>query len=998
MTDFKKINNLTGWGVFLVSLVTYILTIEETASFWDSGEFIAIAYKLEVSHPPGAPLFMLIGRLFSFLSFGDVTDVAYWINMSSVVASAFTILFLYWSIVMLGRKLIGAKMGEETDYQKLLLAGAGAVGALAFTFSDSFWFSAVEGEVYALSSFFTAVVFWAILKWEIVEDESRANKWLVFIAYMLGLSTGIHLLGLVTLPALGLIYYFKKYKNPTWKGGILAILASLVLIIVINSLVIPGLPTLAGAFEITFVNAFGLPFGSGALFLTIMVIVAIILGLRYTAKKDFVNANTLILSMAFVLIGYACYAVILIRSRADPPIDQNNPEDVMTFVSYLKREQYGSRPLLKGQYYNAPQADVKQGAPIYYKDEDSYKISDYKTVVEYDPEYITVLPRMWSSNPGHPQMYMAKTGLRPGEKPSFVDNLGFMFSHQIGHMYLRYFMFNFAGRESDKQNADYLAPWEGDEGIPQTLKENKGRNQYFMIPLLLGLIGFFFQFNKDPKRFAATLMLFILTGLALVVYLNSPPVEPRERDYIYVGSYYVFAFWIGFSVLAIGDAFLRRKAAKSVVIGSIVIGMLAPLIMAKENWDDHDRSGRYLSVDSARNFLASCAPNAILFTGGDNDTFPLWYIQEVEGFRTDVRVVVMSYYQTDWYIDQTAQKMNDSEGFPYSLTIDNYRQGTNDVLYVNEMAQFAGQAIGLKDYMDVVKRDVDGFKLTFQSGTKIMSIPAETLALDVDTTAVLQSDLLPDNLKEYVTPTMYFSFKKDRNGELQSRFVDKGQMMMLDLIAQNNWERPIYFNFTSVSSLNFNVDPYLVQEGMAYRLLPIMSPGNRGRELVNTDLMYKNIKEDMQFRGLDDPNANLNEDYRGFIQNHRSMITSLADALIAEGDTVRAKEMLDFGMEKMPAEASPHDVSSIGFVQGYFDIGEADKATQMAMDMANQFNSEITYLQSKFRYDREFEIKSRGLRFLEVILEGNGKLDEAQQVKLMLEAQRVQLDADNSNF
>ena len=377
MTDFKKINNLTGWGVFLLSLITYVLTVEETASFWDCGEFIAIAYKLEVSHPPGAPLFMLIGRLFSFLSFGNVAQVAYWINMSSVLASALTILFLYWSVVMLGRKLIGAKTGQETASQKILLAGAGAVGALAFAFTDSFWFSAVEGEVYAMSSFFTAIVFWAMLKWELVEDESRANKWLIFIAYMLGLSTGIHLLGLVTLPALGLIYYFRKYEHPTWLGGLMAVGFSLLLVVLVNNIIIPGLPTLAGKFEITFVNTFGLPFGSGALFLTLLVIVAIVLGLKYTTKKELVNLNTLILSIAFILIGYSCYAVILIRSRADPPIDQNNPEDVMTFISYLKREQYGSRPLFYGQYYNAPQVDVRQGAPVYYKAKDSYKIADH---------------------------------------------------------------------------------------------------------------------------------------------------------------------------------------------------------------------------------------------------------------------------------------------------------------------------------------------------------------------------------------------------------------------------------------------------------------------------------------------------------------------------------------------------------------------------------------------------------------------------------------------
>ena len=995
MMDFKRLNNITGWAVFAISMLVYILTVERTASFWDCGEFIAIAYKLEVSHPPGAPLFMLIGRLFSFLSFGDVEQVAYWVNMASVVASAFTILFLYWSIVMLGRKLINAKIGEETNYQKIMLAGAGAIGALAFTFTDSFWFSAVEGEVYAMSSFFTAVVFWAILKWELVDDESTGNKWLLFIGYMLGLSTGVHLLGLVTLPALGLIYYFKKYKNPTWLGGIAAIGFSLLLVVFINSFIIPGLPTIAGKFEITFVNTFGLPFGSGALFLTVLVIAAIAFGLWYTTKVDAPNWNTLILSIAFVLIGYSCYTVILIRSQADPPIDQNNPEDVMTFVSYLKREQYGSRPLVYGQYYNAQQSDIRQGAPIYYKADDEYRISDYKTEVDYDPNFQTLLPRMWSSQPSHVQKYMQITGLRPGQKPSFADNLYFMFSHQIGHMYLRYFMFNFSGRESDIQDADWLGPFASDKGVPETIENNKGRNQYFMIPFILGLIGFFFQFNKDPKRFAATLMFFILTGVALVVYLNSPPVEPRERDYIYAGSYYVFAIWIGLSVLAIGQALAKRSQQLGPI--AIAIGLLAPLILAKENWDDHDRSDRYFSVDSARNFLASVAPNAILFTGGDNDTFPLWYIQEVEGFRTDVRVVVLSYYNTDWYVDQTATQMNDSPPFEYSLEKENYRQGTNDVLYIQEQPQFEGQAVDLKQYLDIVKRDVKSFKRTFTSGNEVMLVPSNSLLLDVDTAKVKDLGIVPGNLEQYITPRMFFTFDMDQNGELQSPFLDKGQMMMLDLIAQNNWERPIYFNYTSESAVNFDLSPYLVQEGMAYRLLPVRKPADV-QDLVNTELMYENVMNKMRFRGLDNPKANLNEDYRGFVQNHRSMITTLAEALIMEGDSTKAKEVLDFGMEKMPPKAVPYDVSSIGYVQGYLDIGEKEKGKQMAMDIAEQFNAEITYKQERNRFDFAFRAKLRGLQYLSLILRNAGLIEESEQVRGMMEAQNERLNLNRSNF
>lgn len=989
MTDFKKFNNLTGWAVFLASLVVYILTIEETASFWDSGEFIAIAYKLEVSHPPGAPLYMLIGRMFSFFAFGDVTQVAYWINMVSAVSSAFAVLFLYWTIVMLGRKLINAELGNETNVQKILLAGAGVVGAMSFAFTDSFWFSAVEGEVYGMSSFFTAFVFWAMLKWEIVDDESGRNKWIVLIFYMLGLSTGAHLLGLVTLPALGLIYYFKKYENPNWKGAFAAMGVSLFLVLLINSFIIPGLPTLAGKFEITFVNTFGLPFGSGALFMIALLIAAIVFGLKWTRRKEFVTLNTLILGITFVLIGYSCYAVILIRSKDNPAIDQNNPENVMTFISYLKREQYGSRPLLYGQYYNAPQPETKKGAPVYYKDKDEYKISDYKVETTYDDAWSTFLPRMYSSSPAHKQKYMAITGLREGEKPTFLDNMAFMFSHQIGHMYVRYFMFNFSGRESDVQDADYLTALDGNKDVPDFIKNNKSRNQYYMIPLILGLIGFFFQFNRDPKRFSATLMFFVLTGLALVIYLNSPPIEPRERDYIYTGSYYAFAIWIGFAVLAIGSAAMKR--GKALAYGALAVCLVSPIILAAENWDDHDRTGRYFSVDSARNFLASCAPNAILFTGGDNDTFPLWYVQEVEGFRTDVRVIVLSYYNTDWYIDQTKMKMNESDAFPYSLDIDTYRQGTNDYLYVDERPQYKGKAIDLKDYISLVKRKSPVIQRPLTSGTILNTVPARSLFLNVDSAQVEKLGIIPNSLKKYQVDRMTFTFKQGEN------FLEKAHLMMLDLIATNNWERPIYFNYTSVSSVPFDLDDYLVQEGTTSRLLPVQKPGSM-RDLVNTDLMYDNVMNSFQFRGLDNPKANLNGDYRGFAQNHRSMFTTLADALITEGDTARAKTVLDYGMEVMPKESLPYDIASVSFVQAYLTIGEEEKALTMGMEIAEMFNEMATYHQKKMRYDYEFRKYLNGLQYLQSIFSQYGYPEQAARLREMLDGQNTMLTIDRSNF
>ena len=550
-------------------------------------------------------------------------------------------------------------------------------------------------------------------------------------------------------------------------------------------------------------------------------------------------------------------------------------------------------------------------------------------------------------------------------------------------------MFNFSGRESDIQDADYLTAIDGNKDVPDFIKNNKSRNQYYMIPLILGLIGFFFQFNRDPKRFSATLLFFILTGLALVIYLNSPPIEPRERDYIYTGSYYAFAIWIGFAVLAIGSAAMKR--GKTLAYGALALCLVSPIILASENWDDHDRTGRFFSVDSARNFLASCAPNAILFTGGDNDTFPLWYVQEVEGFRTDVRVIVLSYYNTDWYIDQTKVKMNDSDAFPYTLGIDSYRQGTNDYLYVDERPQYKGKAIDLKDYISLVQRKSPAIQRQLGSGTVINTVPARSLFLNVDSARVADLGIIPNSLKKYQTNRMTFTFKEGEN------FLEKAQLLMLDLIATNNWERPIYFNYTSVSSVPFDLDDYLVQEGMAYRLLPVQKPGSM-REIVNTDLMYDNVMNKFQFRGLDNPKTNLNGDYRGFAQNHRSTFTTLADALITEGDTARAKTVLDYGMKVMPKESLPYDIASVSFVQAYLNIGEEEKALAMGMEIAEMFNDMATYQQKKMRYDYEFRKYLNGLQYLQSIFSQYGYPEQAARLREMLDGQNTMLTIDRSNF
>lgn len=933
MQNFKKLNNISGWAVFAIATIVYWLTVEPTASYWDCGEFIAVSYKLEVPHPPGAPLFLLIGRLFSFLALGDVEQVAYWINISSVLASGFTVLFLFWSLTLLGRKIFKIEKGTETLGQSLLLLGGGAIGALAFTFSDSFWFSAVEAEVYAMSSFFTAFIFWAILKWEVIEKESLANKWIILISYMVGLSIGVHLLNLVAIPALGLIYYFKKYKPS--KNGIIATFAvSAFIVVLINNILIPGFPSIAGSLEIFFVNSIGLPFGSGIIVFGLLLLIPLVYGIYYTNVKEKVLLNTVLLSFAFILIGYSSYTSLVIRSNYNPPIDENNPENIMSFVSYLKREQYGSRPLLHGQYFDAQITDQKQGAKVYIKGKDKYEVSDRKIEYIYDEKRTTILPRAYSSDAKHIALYRDYMGLKDNENPNFADNIQFMLNYQIGHMYMRYFLWNFAGRESDIQHADWLAPWDTLKEIPEEFTSNKARNNFFLLPLLLGILGMFYQYNKNQKDFFVLLVLFFLTGIALVLYLNSPPVEPRERDYIYAGSFYVFAMWIGIGAMAIGK-WLSEKLGdvKGPVIGTAIC-LIVPVIMAVEGWDDHDRSNRYFSVDSARNFLASCEPNAILFTGGDNDTFPLWYIQEVEGYRTDVRVIVLSYFNTDWYIDQMTRQAYESDPLPFSLTSEQYRQGgPNDYLPYYENKSIKGAAINLNQYLKLIRDEHPALQVPTRFG-KYNSVPSKSLFLNIDSADVISRNIIPENKRQYLTEQMVFNLKKGG--------LEKNTLMILDLIANNNWERPIYFNNTSLQGVSVSLNDYVVQEGNAYRLLPVKNPNPRS-EFVNTDIMYDNVMNEFRFRGLNDPNVYNSIDHRNFALNHRSTLNSLANALINEGKIDKAKEVVNKSLEAIPDNTIPYDYTSSQTVKLLYKVGEGEKAKEIAEVIGERANEALIY-------------------------------------------------------
>lgn len=934
--NFQKTNNITGWIIFLIALAVYWLTMEETGSYWDCGEFIAVSYKLEVPHPPGAPLFLLIGRLFSFLSFGDVTQVAYWINFTSVLSSAFTILFLFWSIVLFGRKLLKISNDTELDSHTWLLMGAGAVGALAYTFSDSFWFSAVEAEVYAMSSFFTAFVVWAMLKWDVIEDESKANRWLILIFYMIGLSIGVHLLNLVTLPALGLIFYFKKYKPTTW-GIVSTLLICGVLILLINDLIIPGLPTIAGKFELFFVNSIGLPFGSGAAFFGILIIAGLIWGIRFTQRNAKPVLNTLLLSSAFILIGYASYAIIVIRSNYDTPIDENDPSDVMSFVSYLKREQYGSRPLLYGQYFTAQLIDIKKGAPEYRKGKDKYEISDYKRELVYEPGQQTILPRIYSTDPAQVRQYRQILNLREGQKPTFSDNMRFMFTHQIGWMYGRYFLWNFAGRESDEQGADWLGPQSWGEEIPATLA-NKGRNNFFLIPFILGLVGMYFQLVQDGKNAFVVGLLFILTGVALVVYLNGPAAEPRERDYIYAASYYAYCIWIGLAVIGIGKSLANVMKSKMAFVTATLIGLTAPAIMAQQGWDDHNRANRYFSVDSAVNYLESCAPNAILFTGGDNDTFPLWYAQEVEGVRTDMRVVVLSYYNTDWYIEQSMRKHYESEPLPYTLNAENYLQGgPNDYLPFKDLNI---PNMSLKEYIGLLAKGDNALRLYEDANV----IPSRNIVLDVDVDQVKASGIVPAELDSLIVPKMVL--------RLKGNALEKKDLALLDVLLTNNWKRPVYVNYTSLDQFNVDLRPYVVMEGNTFRILPVRNPDPRNR-LVNTEVAYNNVMKKFRFRGLQDSTVYYSEDYRNFVLNHRGTVNEIADALLVKGEKEKARELLLYSLNEMPNASIPYDVSNARNVESLFEVGEKEKAIEVATKLGNRMIDMADYNISKRNFGND---------------------------------------------
>jgi Protein of unknown function (DUF2723) len=973
MKNYQKINNVAGWFAFLIAAFVYLSTMEPTASFWDCGEYIATSFKLEVGHPPGAPLFNLIGRFFTLFT-TDISQKAMMVNSMSALASAFTILFLFWSITAFAKK-IALRTGELTQAKTMAIIGSGLVGALAYTFSDSFWFSAVEGEVYASSSFFTAIVFWAILKWESVADEPHSERWIVLIAYLMGLSIGVHLLNLLAIPAITFVYYYKKF-TPSRKGFILTGILSVFLLVIIQNGIIPKVVSFSAKTELLFVNTFGLPFNSGTLFFFALLVGGIVWGLNYTSKKNKPVANTVILCFSVILIGYSSFFTLIIRSQANTPMDENNPENAVTLLAYLNREQYGDWPIGYGQYFNAPLDPANpysDGNPVYTKDEakGEYIVTDDRksSVPNYDPAFCTPFPRMWSSQGNHISGYKdwtdfkgtpVRTTNNRGEaetimKPTFGENMKYFFKYQIGHMFVRYFMWNFSGKQNDVQGHGSILKGNWISGIPfidngrigsqtkvsESWKNNKARNTYYMLPFLLGCIGLIFHIQKDTKDALIVGLLFFFTGLAIVIYLNQSPYQPRERDYAYVGAFYAFAIWIGLGAYAIFDFLSKKISGQGAAVVATALGLLAaPVLMAKDGWDDHSRAHRYTARDFAFNYLNSCAPNAILFTNGDNDTFPLWYAQEVEGMRTDVRVVNLSLAQTDWYIDQMRRKAYDSDPVPMTLTANQVRQGTRDYvpIYKNpNMGIDTGKYYNIKDLIKFVASENPDDKVEMQSGQLFSYLPTNKIFIPVDSAQVMNDGVVPKELAAGVSKGITWNIKKN--------YILKNDLVIFDILATNNWKRPVYFAVTVGDDAYMNLEPYFQLEGLAYRVIPARFPqpmdGQSGR--VNTDLMYKNIMEKFVWGGMDKSNIYMDENNIRMTMNLRNNFARLADQLMAEGKKDKAIKALDKCMEVMPEKIIPYNFFMMPVAEAYYKAGENEKANKLVKRLSEIYKGDLEY-------------------------------------------------------
>ena len=1095
MKQYKTVNNLVGWLTFIIAATVYCMTIEPTASFWDCPEFITTGYKLEVGHPPGAPFFMLTANLFSQFA-SDATTVAKMVNYMSALMSGACILFLFWSITHLVRKLIIKDENNITTGQLITIMGSGLVGALVYTFSDTFWFSAVEGEVYAYSSLFTAVVFWLILKWEDVADQPHSDRWIILIAYLTGLSIGVHLLNLLCLPAIVLVYYYKKVPNANAKGSLLALFGSMVLVGIVLYGIVPGVVKVGGWFELLFVNSMGLPFNTGVIVYIIILAASIIwgvyesytetsrprmnisfmltiallgipfyghgassviigiivlaaLGLYLFAKKldqkyqiSARTMNTALLCTMMIMVGYSSYALIVIRSTANTPMDQNSPEDIFTLGEYLGREQYGTRPLFYGQAYSSKvELEVKDGycVPVEANSTTKY-IRKEKTSADEKDSYIEVpgrveykyaqnmlFPRMYSS--AHTAQYKGWVDINgvdvPYDEcgnaimvniPTQWENIKFFFRYQLNFMYWRYFMWNFAGRQNDLQGSGeiehgnwitgipFIDNWlVGDQSLlPQELKDNKGHNVFYCLPLLLGIIGLLWQAYRGQKgvqQFWVVFFLFFMTGIAIVLYLNQTPSQPRERDYAYAGSFYAFAIWVGMGVAGIikllQDYAKMKELPASVLVS--VLCLLVPIQMASQTWDDHDRSGRYVARDFGQNYLMSLqeSGNPIIFTNGDNDTFPLWYNQETEGFRTDARTCNLSYLQTDWYIDQMKRPAYDSPSLPITWDRVEYVEGTNEYIQIrpeikqtiaalyaqanssdnpealqNVRNEFGEDPYELKNILKYwIRSEKEGLHV----------IPTDSIVIKIDKEAVRRSGMkIPEALGDSIPDHMNILLRDD-NGR-PKRALYKSELMMLEMLAHANWERPMYMAITVGRENQLGMDKHFIQEGLASRFTPFET--KKLGTTVDSEKMYDNLMNKFKFGGIDKPGIYIDENVMRMCYTHRRVFAQLIEQLMKEGKKDKALAALDYAEKMIPAYNVPYDWQNgaVQMAEAYYQLGETEKADKIMDALANKA---IEYLTWYLSLDNsQFFVSSREFEYHIALLNEELKLMEKYKSKL----------------
>ncbi len=945
---YSKLNNLLGWLTFLVAASVYTLTLEPTVSFWDAGEFIAAAYKLQIVHQPGAPLFLMIQKVFSLFAGNDTSKIAYFMNMGSAIFSAATILFLFWTITALTKKILVKPDETPSTYQQIVIFGSALVGALAYTFSDSFWFSAVESEVYAMSSFCTAIVFWAILKWEAHADEPQADRWLIFIAYIMGLSIGVHLLNLLVIPAIALVYYFRRAKEVTPKGTFLALLIGIAILGFIQYGIIQYLIKLAAGFDLFFVNTLGMGFGSGVLFFATLLVGGIAYGIFYSIKKNKARLNFALICLSFIIIGYGSFAMLVIRAKANPTLNNSDPDNVFALLSYLNREQYGDRPLLYGEYFDSKPIDYKEGSEIYRKGKEKYEVAGKKFEQIYDRN--TLLPRMYSSDPSHVGFYRDWMKLGESGSPTFTDNLGFLFSYQTGFMYMRYFAWNFVGRQNDEQGHGNLTDGNwisgikavdnlhvgGQDKLPKSQIDNISYNKFYALPLILGLIGAFWHFKRRERDAGIVGLLFFFTGIAIVLYLNQTPLQPRERDYAYTGSFYAFAIWIGLGVAAIAEFLQKKINAQTAGLAATVLGLLmAPGIMAKEGWDDHDRSSKYTARDFAIDYLESCAPNAILFTYGDNDTYPIWYVQEVENIRPDVRVVNLSLLGTDWYLRQMKEKVNQADGLPISMADDKFVQGVRDIIRFQDYG--IKESIELKNILDILTSDNDQDKISYEDGSRDNFLPTKNFKLSVNPEQVLATQTVRPEQKDQITPALEWTYNKN--------YVTKAELGLIDILVNNEWKRPIYFAITVPSDNYMGLDKYLYQEGFAYRLQPLTPKTEESDTHLNAQEMYNNLMNKFRYGNM--RNASYLDPESGrmavILMN---TINMTAEELIKEGKVTEAKNLLNKCLEVIPSK-----INSLSFaIREYYlaellyQVKETQKANTLAKATADYAIDQLNYL------------------------------------------------------